>query len=545
MIRRAFENRSGRVIALCRVALALSLLFVILIDKNQPARGGAFAYAGLIAYPVVSLVMLWIAWGDWYLDYRMRLPSTAIDIGVFLAAIWFTVRTEGEFASPFTAFFGFLLLAAISHSGWRWAMQLAVIVTFAYLIEGVWMYGSGIAFDPNQFVRRLVFNLVLGGFILWLGAQRRKIQPERPNRNFDMPFDALVRDLLAYAMRQTRATGGIFLWLPEDEPWTFVFRAGSAGSSMERLDPEDVTENSQLTAGAFLFDLERPYALHLSADYQFQMFRREGRETVLRDRLKIAKGLSVSLHSAVGDGVIILNGIRGVCPDHLELALGIGQEIEGKIERHAIVDMARSTEAAQIQDRLARDLHDSVAQSLAGANFRLGAVMNAIKAGHDPKDEIRAIQRDLRIEQHHVRSLIDRLRGGEDGDRMGNLSAQLHKTIADLARQWHVEIISEITGDLSRVHGWLIFEVQQIVREAVANAVRHGKARHIAITAQRPDGVVLIDITDDGTGFPESPTVQRPRSLSERVLALGGKLDVESLPGKTQIVICIPLGDHP
>jgi signal transduction histidine kinase len=75
-------------------------------------------------------------------------------------------------------------------------------------------------------------------------------------------------------------------------------------------------------------------------------------------------------------------------------------------------------------------------------------------------------------------------------------------------------------------------EVVRVVQEALANARRHSGARHAVVTLGATDGEVLVEVEDDGRGFgPKTSYGMGLTGMRERVLALGGKLEVEGREG--------------
>ena len=75
-------------------------------------------------------------------------------------------------------------------------------------------------------------------------------------------------------------------------------------------------------------------------------------------------------------------------------------------------------------------------------------------------------------------------------------------------------------------------EVVRVVQEALANVRRHSGAEHAVVTLGMADGEVLVEVEDDGRGFrPETPYGMGLTGMRERVLALGGNLEVEGREG--------------
>jgi signal transduction histidine kinase len=252
--------------------------------------------------------------------------------------------------------------------------------------------------------------------------------------------------------------------------------------------------------------------------------------------------VALPLTGLTGRGELLLCDIEGVGGDHVQLGALIAREITAAFDRQATLALAGETALARMRDSLAHDLHDSVAQSLAGASLRLEGLRAWIRAGGDPDAEIDAMKTSLRDEQAHVRSLIARLRLGEQGESAVEAGAALRTLLASLSVQWGVTaraLPPEIPVPLP---GRLVHELEQVLREAVANAVRHGNANRITATLASADGELRLRIKDDGAGFPEDEPDPRPWSISGRVEKLGGRLSVVTGRNGTMLDISIPEG---
>ena len=91
-------------------------------------------------------------------------------------------------------------------------------------------------------------------------------------------------------------------------------------------------------------------------------------------------------------------------------------------------------------------------------------------------------------------------------------------------------------------------DVHHLVREAVANAARHGGAQQVQVALSGEQDHLRLDIADDGRGFAPaagSDEIASPSSLSGRVKEAGGEMTVTSTPGNTVIVIRVPLEGRP
>ena len=120
-----------------------------------------------------------------------------------------------------------------------------------------------------------------------------------------------------------------------------------------------------------------------------------------------------------------------------------------------------------------------------------------------------------------------------------DLRSDLDVTLADAGTHWGIAAQLAAPGRVD-VPGWLSHEVQQLVREAVANAARHGAAREVTVTLASASVGLDLTVADDGCGFDAAARAQWPRSISERVAALDGVLSVESGRGGTRLAITLP-----
>ena len=88
----------------------------------------------------------------------------------------------------------------------------------------------------------------------------------------------------------------------------------------------------------------------------------------------------------------------------------------------------------------------------------------------------------------------------------------------------------------------LQLDLQQLLREAVANAVRHGGADRIDVGLSVARGQVRLSVVDNGSGFvANGEGAAEPWSLKERVERAHGSLRLDSAPGSTNVLISLPL----
>jgi signal transduction histidine kinase len=186
------------------------------------------------------------------------------------------------------------------------------------------------------------------------------------------------------------------------------------------------------------------------------------------------------------------------------------------------------------RNRLALELHDVVSQKLFAMMLTAEVVSTQIE--HDPAsarrhaERLKVLARDALDE---LRSLILGLRPPEL-ERDG-LEGALRKEIEMLSRAHpvRIELLSELPAPDGHADCERDFVILRIVHEALQNALRHAEASHVVVRL-RPDGV---EVSDDGIGFEPGSAELRSRhlgltSMEERARELGGRLEVDSTPGR-------------
>jgi len=221
--------------------------------------------------------------------------------------------------------------------------------------------------------------------------------------------------------------------------------------------------------------------------------------------------------------------------------VAIGNEVVRGLDQAAYRAASFDLETLRIKQAVARDLHDSVAQSLAGARYWLRSLKSG-PHGEAIATELDAIDETLGAEQQQIRAMIEVLRGDGQPLRRTSILVELGSLCDQLARRWGVDIKLEPTDfDASRA-SHVAFELVQMVREGVSNAARHGHAREIRIAIDE-EGLdrMQLRILDNGAGFPETVAGEQT-SLGERAIALGGSASHTRVDGWTHVTISIPIG---
>ena len=224
----------------------------------------------------------------------------------------------------------------------------------------------------------------------------------------------------------------------------------------------------------------------------------------------------------------------------------------GRRVKPAVQDRASTDGPASVREderrRLARDLHDGPAQSLAAALFGVDLAVSAIdRAPATAREELLAARTLVRDALDDVRALMTGLRPRLLEER--GLVVALN-ALAAMPPLWGTEVLVETQGigTGERLPAEVELTLFRIAQEAVSNARRHGAASRaeVSLTVNREAAILLI--VDDGRGFLCEPGLAWPigreglPGMRERAELLGGTLLVESAPGAgTRIEVTLPL----
>ncbi len=205
------------------------------------------------------------------------------------------------------------------------------------------------------------------------------------------------------------------------------------------------------------------------------------------------------------------------------------------IENARLYERSRELSVVEERNRLARELHDSVTQTL--FSLSLIAESAAQLSDVDPeqaKEQIRTVQRLAGEAMQEMRSLVFELRPAEleqDG-----LVPTLKKHVEVLERVYRKDIDLAVEREC-RLPLRFERELFRIVQEAITNALKHSEAERLEVRIDMPDGHAKLAVRDFGIGFDVAEAKRRSRrlgltSMEERAQALGGTLAVDSRLGK-------------
>jgi signal transduction histidine kinase len=213
------------------------------------------------------------------------------------------------------------------------------------------------------------------------------------------------------------------------------------------------------------------------------------------------------------------------------------------IENVRLYERARDEAADDERRHLARELHDSVSQAIyaivLGTHAAQGHVARAPDKARAALDGVVELAEAALAE---MRALIFELRPEALADV--GLATALHRQLDGLELRHKLATDRSLAElpDLPFGHQQVLLRV---VQEALHNVVKHARAQRVAVRASAVEGVLRLEVADDGVGFdPTGPFAGHLglTSMRERLADLGGRLEVVSAPGSgTRLLARLPL----
>ena len=192
------------------------------------------------------------------------------------------------------------------------------------------------------------------------------------------------------------------------------------------------------------------------------------------------------------------------------------------------------------RQRLARNLHDGVAQELAGANYLLRSLERwfPTEVG-DCQEKLDTLQRTLGQAVDTVRTVAKGLSPIEI--QHGGLEAACRRLALDITAMYDIEVHLHNCSAVSGSGRELETAIYHIVHEAVFNAAKHGDCDNITISFSAGDDFVSASVCDDGIGIKDDGTEGAGLGfglMKQRAEALGGSIEVSQEPGVGTEVFC-------
>jgi signal transduction histidine kinase len=219
------------------------------------------------------------------------------------------------------------------------------------------------------------------------------------------------------------------------------------------------------------------------------------------------------------------------------------------VENARLYEQVQSLAVLEERQRIGMDLHDGVIQSIYAVGLNLEECSEEVfSQPSDVRMRLEKAINDLNQVIKDIRNYIFDLR--PDALRSANLTDALSALLRELRVNSLVEanLVVEDGRDLdSRLTAEQVTSLFHIAQEALANVQKHARATTVEARLTTRNGVLRLAISDNGVGFAPGRGTQPGhggmRNMAERAQSLGGRLSLESAPGKgTSVVVEVPIG---
>lgn len=244
---------------------------------------------------------------------------------------------------------------------------------------------------------------------------------------------------------------------------------------------------------------------------------------------------------------VISNRRRRYSAREMRLLERLALQVVVSIQNAQLDQQTRSLSVLAERTRLAAEMHDNLAQALAGINLSLANLEHQLEGGQSDRaihtlQELRTFSQetynDVRVSIFNLRAEIG---PGKD------FLPDLEKFVTDFGKRFNLRVRMDVEPELSLdLPPETSLQVGRVIQEALSNVRKHAQATGIAVQVARLDDRLRITIEDDGVGF--NPDLEAGETegfglqiMRERMTSVGGDLEIESLPGQgvqVRIYLC-------
>jgi signal transduction histidine kinase len=384
-----------------------------------PPEQRATACAVLGAYTLCALVLAILTWRREVLDERMMLAAHVGDLSVFAVLLHVTSGA----ASQLFSFLTFALMGATLSWQWRgvlWTAAACLAMVLSLGVVGVLVAG---ATPPasEMIVGRVVFLVVATFMLASLGWHQTRVQADLwrlAAYPFALPNSAVwpVREALEYAASVLQAPRALLVWSEAEEPWVYLSLWHAGTLEEERVPPdrfEPLVAEALQDVGFLSENAGQGTAIVHRGSSRFERWRGTPIHPALVECYAIRAALVLPVPSGPLQAHLFVLDDPGFTRDALLIAEAAAGRIGAMLEQVQLAGELQAAAAAAERVRLARELHESMLQSLSGTILQLGSLVPLVE--QEPAQaakRLARIQQGLADQQRELRDLIHALEPG-------------------------------------------------------------------------------------------------------------------------------------
>jgi PAS domain S-box-containing protein len=343
----------------------------------------------------------------------------------------------------------------------------------------------------------------------------------------------------------------VILWLLDESNDLLVLRAWAEGTNFAKADPEHPFVKNPLSwkGDPGLQEMFFSGAPVVCEDIEHDQYT----SSELREYLKSGGTKKfLRIPTLVGGRVKGFIGIRHgdrppYRPEEIELAQALAHQAMLAIQLNEFAERSRQAAILEERNRMARDIHDTLAQGFTGVIVQLEAVEDAIACCRrkDANEHLQRASELARRSLNEARRSVHALR--PQALQGGNFWEALKGIIKNTTAGTALHTTFNLRGKMR--HLPLVWQenLLHIGQEALTNALKYAHPRNFETKLTFNTKELRLELRDDGDGF----KVKGPHDgfglagMRERVEQMGGKLKISSAPGKgTNVLVTLPFNDQ-
>jgi signal transduction histidine kinase len=545
--------RTERIIAGARLVLSIVAIELLLVPPNGAGQQSNEAYSAVALYFLYALAVTWIVDRGLMAAGRIGFYTQAAD------TLWFPIillYTQGE-NSPFFLYYVFSLITA----SFRWGFRETFFVNTAnvgmYVIVHFATLRSNFSF--YEFLVRPTYLYVLACLVGYLGEHQKRAQKQlmtlaelSSSLRIRHRFSRMLVELMEKVRELFRAERCVLVFHDQEVDRSFLQIVGGSKKNSHRVVELRPAETEFLLSprqnlGYFVNPsrrMSRVFGIKDALVYDFD------NQRVLSQSLEPNKRLVsiLEMESVLSVPVILGEQFKGrvylvnraqdsFSNSDLQYLKLIVSQVGPLIESYRLLQRMQKVSVLEEKNRIARDLHDGLVQSLASLDLRVQVCLRLCQESPQRiRSELAELQRTVRAEHGELRNFMKRLR--TPALPRDNLAEAIRGYIQNFERENALTVKLTIEPEELVLPRRIGNEIYQIIHEGLTNVKKHAAAHQVSIKLFRDESNANLVISDDGCGFStrmQSDGVSQssaPWSIYERARALKGTLAVDSSPGK-------------
>ncbi len=224
------------------------------------------------------------------------------------------------------------------------------------------------------------------------------------------------------------------------------------------------------------------------------------------------------------------------------LVVALAEQLGIIIENYRLRRQAEQGVIIEERQRLARDLHDAITQSLYGVTLFARSGVDALEEGNFEKaaETLQEVERNALSALKEMRLLLHQLQ--PLALEQGGLRQAVDSRLNQVERRLGIQATLAIADGL-KLRPWAKESIYRIITEALNNSLKHADASEVNVTLRENQGLIRLEVHDNGRGFdPARPkTGMGIKNMHERATMLQGELTLISIPeGGTTVCLDLP-----